>query len=63
MALLRIIDSFLGTYVPLKPKIEFIVFEYIIPDDSNEEQPNNEQIDINTVENSVNSSVFGDYDF
>lgn len=63
MALLRIFDSFLSTYIPLKPKIEYIVFEYIIPDDSNEEQPNNERIDINVVENSVNSLVFGDYDF
>ena len=63
MALLRIIDSFLGTYVPLKTKIEYIDFEYIIPDDSNEEQPNNEQIDVSVIENSVNSSIFADSDF
>lgn len=63
MALLRIIDSFLGTYVPLKSKIECIVFEYIIPDESNENQPNNEQIDIDTIENSTNSSIFADSDF
>ena len=63
MALLRFFDEFRCSVVPLKLKLESLVFDYIIPDDSSGEQPINEQIDINTVENSVNSSVFVDYDF
>lgn len=63
MALLRFFDGFHCMTVPLKLKLENVVFDYIITDDSNEEHPNNERIDINTVENSINSSVFGDYDF
>lgn len=63
MSLLRIFNSFHYMAVPLKPKIENVVLDYIIPDDSNENRPNNEQFDVDTIENSVNSSFFTDSDF
>ena len=63
MALIRFFDEFRCSVAPLKLKLENVVFDSIITDDSNAEQSNNNQIDINTVKNSVNSSVFDDYDF
>ena len=63
MALLRFFDEFRCSVAPLKLKLENVVFDPIIQDNSDDEQPNNDQIDVNTVENNVNSSIFGDSDF